>query len=145
MVQPAAAAQLRHVIDMVPAAMFLHIFLAFHTGRLRSRPERLLVVAGYAITFGLQQVKIILGFQSELQGSRVRVVEASRQELQRLERDLHDGAQVRLVALVLDLALLGEDPAAVPDLKVRLQDARDTVTASLAELRDVARGIYPAA
>jgi signal transduction histidine kinase len=48
------------------------------------------------------------------------------------------------VALSLELALIGEDPATVPELKARLQDARDTVMTSLGELRDVARGIYPA-
>ena len=81
---------------------------------------------------------------SELQGSRVRVLEAGRQERQRLERDLHDGAQVRLVALSLELGLLGEDPAADPDLKPRLRTPRTRCRASLTELRDVARGIYPA-
>jgi len=72
------------------------------------------------------------------------VLEASRQERQRLERDLHDGAQVRLVALSLELALLGDDPATDPELKARLRQAKEEVTASLAELRDVAHGIYPA-
>ena len=81
---------------------------------------------------------------AELQGSRVRVLEAGRQERQRLERDLHDGAQVRLVALSMELDLIGEDPAADPVLKARLRNAKDEVRASLAELRDVARGIYPA-
>jgi signal transduction histidine kinase len=81
---------------------------------------------------------------AELQGSRVRVLEAGRQERQRLERDLHDGAQVRLVALSMELDLMGEDPAADPALRARLRDAKDEVRASLAELRDVARGIYPA-
>ena len=81
---------------------------------------------------------------AELQGSRVRVLEAGRQERQRLERDLHDGAQVRLVALSMELDLIGDDPAADPALKARLRNAKDEVRASLAELRDVARGIYPA-
>ena len=81
---------------------------------------------------------------AELQGSRVRVLEAGRQERQRLERDLHDGAQVRLVALSMELDLIGDDPAADPALKARLRGAKDEVRASLAELRDVARGIYPA-
>ena len=50
-----------HLLDMVPAAMFLHIFLAFPTGRLTRRPERWLVGSCYAITLGLQLVKIMLG------------------------------------------------------------------------------------
>jgi signal transduction histidine kinase len=74
---------------------------------------------------------------AELQGSRVRVLEAGRQERQRLERDLHDGAQVRLVALSMELDLMGGDPAADPALRARLRNAKDEVRASLAELRDV--------
>ena len=50
-----------HLLDMVPAAIFLHIFLAFPTGRLTRRPERWLVGSCYAITLGLQFVKIMLG------------------------------------------------------------------------------------
>ena len=81
---------------------------------------------------------------SELQGSRIRVLEAGRQERQRLERDLHDGAQVRLVALSLELGLLGTQSAADPELRERLRHAKEEVARSLTELRDVARGIYPA-
>ena len=81
---------------------------------------------------------------AELQSSRVRVLEAGRQERQRLERDLHDGAQVRLVALSMELGLMGEDPATDPDIKARLLNAKEEVWASLTELRDVAHGIYPA-
>ncbi len=80
----------------------------------------------------------------ELHGSRVRVLEAGQRERQRLERDLHDGAQQRLVALSLELGLLGESPTSDPNLKERLGHARDEVSASLEELRDVARGIFPA-
>jgi signal transduction histidine kinase len=72
------------------------------------------------------------------------VLEAGRQERQRLERNLHDGAQQRLVALSLELSLLGQSVAADPELKGRLARARTEVSASLEELRDVARGIYPA-
>ena len=80
----------------------------------------------------------------ELNGSRTRVLEAGRQERQRLERNLHDGAQQRLVALSLELSLLGQSSAADPELKDRLTRAKTEVSASLEELRDVARGIYPA-
>src|SRR5918998_2056431 len=105
--------------------------------------DTVLATAGIALENGRLRAELRARLQ-ELQGSRVRVLEASRQERQRLERDLHDGAQVRLVALSLELALLGEDPATAPGVKVRLQEARAAVTASLAELRDLARGIYPA-
>jgi signal transduction histidine kinase len=81
---------------------------------------------------------------NELQESRVRVLEAGRQERQRLERDLHDGAQVRLVALSMELGLLGADARTDEELRHRLLHAKGEVSASLEELRDVARGIYPA-
>jgi signal transduction histidine kinase len=79
----------------------------------------------------------------ELRGSRQRVIEAGQEERQRLERDLHDGAQQRLVALSLQLKLLGravDDPAA----RRQLEDAQQEVSRSLDELRDLARGIHPA-
>ena len=81
---------------------------------------------------------------SELQESRGRVLEAGRQERQRLERDLHDGAQVRLVALSMELGMLGAAPGTDDELRTRLLHAKGEVSASLEELRDVARGIYPA-
>jgi signal transduction histidine kinase len=74
----------------------------------------------------------------------VRVLEAGRKERQRLERDLHDGAQQRLVALSLELGLLGEGAPTDEALRTRLLAAKQEVSASLEELRDVARGIYPA-
>jgi signal transduction histidine kinase len=81
---------------------------------------------------------------NELQESRVRALEAGRQERQRLERDLHDGAQARLVALSMELGMLGTDVATDDALKGRLLQAKREVSASLEELRSVARGIYPA-
>jgi signal transduction histidine kinase len=81
---------------------------------------------------------------NELQESRVRVLEAGRQERQRLERDLHDGAQVRLVALSMELGMLGAAPGTDDVLRSQLLHAKSEVSASLEELRDVARGIYPA-
>ena len=99
--------------------------------------------AGIALENGRLRAELRARLQ-ELQGSRVRVFEASRQERQRLERDLHDGAQQRLVALSLELGLLVESTAADGALRQRLTRAKEEVSASLEELRDVARGIYPA-
>jgi signal transduction histidine kinase len=80
----------------------------------------------------------------ELQASRARLVEAADDERRRLERDLHDGAQSRLVALALSLRLArmkesdGSDTAALLDASI------DELGVSLRELRDLARGIHPA-
>ena len=58
-----------HLLDMLPAAMFLHVFLAFPTGRLTSRPARVVVIACYAAALGLQFAQDHPGGQS---GQRVR-------------------------------------------------------------------------
>jgi len=80
----------------------------------------------------------------ELRGSRERVIEAGQEERQRLERNLHDGAQQRLIALSLELGLLEDHLEGDPDVKRRLDQARREIALSLEELRDVARGIHPA-
>jgi signal transduction histidine kinase len=99
--------------------------------------------AGIALENGRLRAEASARLQ-ELQRSRVRVFEASRQERQRLERDLHDGAQQRLVAVSLELGLLVESATADAEVRQRLARAKNEVSASLEELRDVARGIYPA-
>ena len=81
----------------------------------------------------------------ELKGSRARVIEAGQKERQRLERNLHDGAQQRLIALSLELSLLEEQLRGRPRVRAaRLDQARREIAMSLEELRDVARGIHPA-
>ena len=81
---------------------------------------------------------------AEVQASRERIVAASDAERRRLERNLHDGAQQRLVALSLQLRLLegrvGDDPSA----QALVSDASSQLAESLAELRELARGIHPA-
>jgi signal transduction histidine kinase len=80
----------------------------------------------------------------ELRGSRKRIVEAGREERQRLERNLHDGAQQRLIALSLELSLLEERLGNDPDAAARIAAAKREVAASLEELREVAHGLHPA-
>jgi signal transduction histidine kinase len=76
--------------------------------------------------------------------TRADVVDTSAAELRRLERDLHDGAQARLVALSMNLgmadAAFDEDPEQARRL---IQDARSTTTAAIGDLRSVVRGIHP--
>jgi signal transduction histidine kinase len=72
------------------------------------------------------------------------VLEAGQAERKRLERNLHDGAQQRLVALALQLKLLEKQVAGDPGAKERLDLAQREVAMSLEELRDLARGIHPA-
>jgi signal transduction histidine kinase len=80
----------------------------------------------------------------ELRGSRARVLAAGQSERQRLERNLHDGAQQRLIALSLELSRLEEQLGEDPDASARLEAARREIAASLDELREVARGLHPA-
>jgi PAS domain S-box-containing protein len=83
--------------------------------------------------------------EQELRKSRVRLVRAGDEARQRLERNLHDGAQQRLVSLSLALRLaharLKEDPAEAERL---LEGASAELAQALEELRELARGIHPA-
>jgi signal transduction histidine kinase len=81
----------------------------------------------------------------ELQTSRARLVEVSIGERRRLERDLHDGAQQRLVALSLQLSLAQRKVDSEPATAARLLEAsRGELQTALEELRELARGIHPA-
>jgi signal transduction histidine kinase len=81
----------------------------------------------------------------DLRASRARIVEAGTHERRRLERNLHDGAQQRLVALSLTLRLaqakVHKDPEKANEL---LAGAQDELNLALGELRELARGIHPA-
>ena len=80
----------------------------------------------------------------DLRASRARLVEAGDAERRRLERDLHDGAQARLVALSMLLATARVRAAGDPDVAGLLDQAREELQTSLTELRELARGIHPA-
>jgi signal transduction histidine kinase len=113
---------------------------------LGDEPELVEVVsaaAGIALENGRLEAELRARLQ-ELHGSRTRVVEAEQNERRRLERNLHDGAQQRLVALALELGLLAEQSDADPATQTRLKRARGEVAESLTELRDIARGLHPA-
>ena len=83
--------------------------------------------------------------EEELRASRARIVQAGDEARRRLERNLHDGAQQRLVALSLTLRLaqskIGADPAFAEQA---IESAREELAAALDELRELARGIHPA-
>ena len=82
--------------------------------------------------------------EAEIRNSRGRIVAASDEARRKLERNLHDGAQQRLIALLLALRMVlsrtDEDAATRP----LLAEAINELTAGLAELRELARGIHPA-
>ncbi|WP_455352380.1 sensor histidine kinase [Streptomyces sp. SYSU K217416] len=82
---------------------------------------------------------------TELESDRGVVVDTAAADLRRIERDLHDGAQARLVALAMDLGLAKEKLTEDPQAAARMVDeAHGEVKIALQELRDLARGIHPA-
>ncbi|THA43069.1 histidine kinase, partial [Streptomyces sp. A1136] len=82
---------------------------------------------------------------TELESDRGVVVDTAAADLRRIERDLHDGAQARLVALAMDLGLAKEKLTADPEAAAKMVDeAHGEVKVALQELRDLARGIHPA-
>ncbi|QHY97502.1 Oxygen sensor histidine kinase NreB [Streptomyces sp. S4.7] len=82
---------------------------------------------------------------AELESDRGVVVDTAAADLRRIERDLHDGAQARLVALAMGLGLAKEKLLADPEAAASMVDeAHGEVKLALQELRDLARGIHPA-
>ncbi|WKV72436.1 sensor domain-containing protein [Streptomyces sp. PCS3-D2] len=82
---------------------------------------------------------------AELESDRGVVVDTAAADLRRIERDLHDGAQARLVALAMGLGLAKEKLLEDPEGAAAMVDeAHDEVKLALQELRDLARGIHPA-
>lgn len=117
----------------------------------------MLVVASWicaGLTYALTTIsKLLLGPHNdqklqgrvtELERTRKQSVSQQTTEMTRIERDLHDGAQARLVALAMDLGMaeqkIEEDPEAAKQL---LAEARDEAQRTLQELRDLVRGIGP--
>ncbi len=99
---------------------------------------------GIAVGIGVDQIVNRSERVRTLTRTRAEVVGAQEDELRRIERDLHDGAQARLVSLSMSLGLaesrLVEDPARAREL---MAEAQDQARTALKELRDLARGIAP--
>jgi signal transduction histidine kinase len=122
-----------------------HVAALLHDPALVDEPELLdgvTAAAGIALENARLQAELRARLE-ELRGSRARIVDAGQTERKRLERNLHDGAQQRLIALSLELGLL-EGLQADPQVRKRLDQARSEIATSLEELRAVARGLHPA-
>jgi signal transduction histidine kinase len=116
--------------------------------------DRLLVDLARQLGLALHNVRLDSALQAslaeleqrnaELQASRLRIVTASDESRRAIERNLHDGAQQHLVALAVKLGLarqiVEEDPETVLQL---LEQLREDVRVTIAELRELAHGIYP--
>jgi signal transduction histidine kinase len=118
-----------------------------HDSSLLDDPE-LLRAVGAAAALALENERLDAELRAkvdELRASRIRIIDATLTERRRLERDLHDGAQQRLVSVALRLRLVQErltdDKGGAGEL---LETAGAELDAALAELRELARGIHPA-
>lgn len=121
--------------------------VVLHTSDGTVRPDILATVlerATLAIEVARLRAEVAVTL-AEVERSRARLVEAGYEERRRLERDLHDGAQQRLVSLGLSLRLLQRSlPAQARILEPALDQAVDEVAHAVADLRRIAAGIRPA-
>ena len=134
---PAEAAQTVLVRDRRPVAVVAHA-----PGLLDD--EQLVDEVTAAARLALENERLqaeVRARLEELRASRARIVAAGDAERKRLERDLHDGAQQRLVGLSLSLRLA---QLAEPEAATQLAEAETELRAAIAELRELARGIFPA-
>ena len=128
-------------LDGRPVAMICH------DSSLDTEPD-LVATVGAAASLALENERLNVELRArveELRASRARIVQAADDERRRLERDLHDGAQQRLVSLALNLRLVSgrvdSDPAAAKEL---LMETATELAEATTELRALARGLHPA-
>jgi signal transduction histidine kinase len=117
-----------------------------HAPSLADEPD-LVRTAGAAAALALENQRLSAELRArieELRTSRARLVEAGDAERRRLERNLHDGAQSRLVALAMRLRVARTRAEGQPELAGMLDESSAELKASLDELRELARGIHPA-
>jgi signal transduction histidine kinase len=119
-----------------------------HDGMVHEEQGGYVDAIGAAASLALQNERLEAELRSkveELRASRQRMLRIGLEERRRLERDLHDGAQQRLVSMALNMRLararLREDPGSAEDL---LDGAAGELDSALEELRELARGIHPA-
>jgi signal transduction histidine kinase len=120
------------------------VLLTYDPGREDERELVHAVVA--AATLSLENERLAADLRAkveEVSASRARIVESGDAARRRLERDLHDGAQQRLVSLALNLRMLGARIDGDPEAGRQLQAARRELDQALGELRELARGLHP--
>jgi signal transduction histidine kinase len=123
-----------------PIAALVHDpALLRHPARLRAAIE------AATLAFGNERTKADLRAQiDDLRASRARIMDATDRDRRRAERDLHDGAQQRLVGLALMLRLASRKAANDPAVTALLDEAVSELERALGELRQLVRGIHPA-
>jgi signal transduction histidine kinase len=117
-----------------------------HDRSLADQPQ-LVGAAGAAAALALENQRLAAELRArieDLRASRARLVSAGDAERRRLERNLHDGAQARMVGLAAKLGLARAKAGDDRELAALLEESRVELMASLDELRAVARGLHPA-
>jgi signal transduction histidine kinase len=145
----ASGAQVSERVEQVAFIASIVVFaclpFAFLIGLLRSRIGRDEEIRSALSAENEQLNEELRAKVEELRASRARIVEAGYEERRRVERDLHDGAQQRLLALAMTLRLargkLESEPAVSRAL---LDEAIEELATATGELRELARGIHPA-
>ncbi len=131
---------------VVPVAGSDGAVLVYDEG-LELEPQLVRLTAA-AASMALEHARLQAEVEAQLEqvrASRARIVEAGDAERRRLERDLHDGAQQRLVTLSLALGMARDRAAgADPELGALIESASKEAKEALTELRELARGIHPA-
>jgi signal transduction histidine kinase len=118
-----------------------------HDPQLLEEPDLVEAVAA-AARLALQNARLqaeLLARLDEVRSSRARIVAAGDAERRRIERDLHDGAQQRMLGIRLTLRLLHDQPAIGSGSHEQLlREVEDELVGAIEDLRDLARGIHPA-
>jgi signal transduction histidine kinase len=126
-------------------------------GALDDRDEAVVATFARQAALAVRNVRLTTQLRdrtAELASSRARLVRAQEEERHRIERDIHDGVQQNLVALILQAGLIGQkldgdDPAGggpsgeAGDVRAQVDELRDGLQRLLSELRDLATGIHP--
>jgi signal transduction histidine kinase len=116
-----------------------------HDAQLSDDPE-LLQAAGASALLAAENATLETGWNNalqELRQSRARIVTAADNERRKLERDLHDGVQQRLVGVRIKLAIAGESNADASAIRGELDGIGEDLDETIDELREVAHGLYP--
>jgi signal transduction histidine kinase len=125
--------------DGEPAAAILH------DAQLSDDPE-LLQAAGASALLAAEHATLEVAWSDallELRQSRARIVTAADNERRKLERDLHDGVQQRLIGVRIKLAIAGESDADASAMRSELDEVGEDLDDAIDELREVAHGLYP--
>ena len=123
-----------------------HVAALVHDPWLNDERELLDAVAA-AAGIALENTRLQVELRTrldELNASRRRILEAGQSERQRMERNLHDGAQQRLVALSMELGILEARFAGDPEARAQIDQVKRELAGSLEDLRELARGLHPA-